>query len=138
MLPAFLAEIAQLTSTEIAEIIARKYGGAMLYFPKKIGASDPLVEAVGMNAARILIKEFGGANHMIPSARAILRYLDARKLAAEGLGRNQIALRLGISARRVADLLKGFAVPPATEFAGPAKNPPRAGNASAQLSKGAA
>jgi len=107
MLPGILAEIARITTPEIAITVARKHGGRRLYIPKLPPDQHPLCALVGRAAAMLIAERLGGDRCEIPAARTTLRWADAHSLRAEGMTHAQISERLGITQLHVAALLAG-------------------------------
>lgn len=112
-LPGFLAEIARITTPEIAVAVARAHGGARLYIPRTVKRDHPLARLVGLQAARLIAAHFPADTYDVPSARTWLRWYDARRLADQGLSRDAIARRLKINRKRVSVLLQGYTPAPA-------------------------
>lgn len=109
MLGEKLARIAELTSVEVAVALATLHGGRRLYLPNVHGLRDstPLVRAVGMEAARVIVGAFGRGELAVPNCRSYLRYVRVRKLRRQGLSVAQISRIVGLNDRRVTFLVKG-------------------------------
>jgi hypothetical protein len=107
-LPGMLAEIARLTTVEIAIVIARVHGGRRLYLPREPKRDHPLSKLIGSKAARLICAHWGGERHDVPSARTFLHWYDARRLRSQNLSHTKISRELGIGINHVARLLQGF------------------------------
>jgi hypothetical protein len=108
LLPGLLAEIAALTDEATAVAIARAVGGERRYFPASPGSAHWLSMLIGVEQARLICRQLGGAEHKIPSARTYLRWWDARRLKDLGYGQRDIARRLGLTQGHVQRLLAGY------------------------------
>jgi hypothetical protein len=106
-LPGILAEIARITTVEVATILARTYGGRRLYVPARVPDQHPLTRLIGRPAALLIAAHLGGERHNVPAARTILRWVDAHRLRAEGKTHPQISAALGITQLHVSRLLAG-------------------------------
>jgi hypothetical protein len=120
-LPGLLAEIARLTSVQVAIAIARWRGGRRLYIPLESGLKHDheLVKVVGRRAALRIIRHFGRGEIAVPNAKAYLNWLDARALRRQGLSVSQICAKLGLAERRVQFLVAGVEPSPSTPDAKP-------------------
>lgn len=107
MLPGILAEIARLTTPDIAIAVARKHGGRRLYIPARVPDQHPLSDLVGRSAAVLIAQHFGGERHDVPAARTILRWYDAHRLRADGKTHAQISELLSLTQMYVSRLLAG-------------------------------
>ena len=103
-----LEEIAHLIGVDQTMVIARVDGGRVISIPQKLTREHHLVQLVGWKAAQLIQQHFGHGNLKLPSARPYLRWLDARRLRRQGKSLSQISSRLGITKRRVEQLLEGF------------------------------
>lgn len=97
--PPLLVQIAELTSPETALKLVLRFGGVGCYFPHRPGRGQPLVEAIGLEAAQALAPAFGGNTIEIP-VLAVQRHLKRAILTADGRT-SEVARRLHCSARYV-------------------------------------
>jgi L-alanine-DL-glutamate epimerase-like enolase superfamily enzyme len=107
MLPGFLADLARITTPEIAITIARKHGGRRLYIPRQPPVDHPLCDLVGRAAALLIADHLGGDRHEVPAARTILRWDDAHRLRASGKTHAEISELLNLTQAYVSRLLAG-------------------------------
>lgn len=61
-----LEQIANITSVEIAEQLAKVYGGIRLYIPKTPTPSNPIVKLIGMDNVLLIVKHIGHGDYNIP------------------------------------------------------------------------
>jgi hypothetical protein len=108
--PPLLAEIAALASPEAALRLVERFGGVACYFPKRPRPGHVLVDAIGLEAAKILAERFGGTSPEIP-VLATRHRLKQAIVEAEG-GTAEIARDLGCSARYVR-MIRNSGRPPA-------------------------
>lgn len=108
-LPGILADIARLTTVDVAIAIARWRGGRRLYIPMESGLKHDhdIVKAIGRRAALRIVRHFGRGEISVPNAKAYLNWLDARALRRQGLSVSQICAKLGLAHRRVHSLVAG-------------------------------
>lgn len=106
-LPGLLADIARITTPEIAIAVARQHGGRRLYIPRTPPIDHPLCDLVGRQAALLIAEHLGGDRYEVPAARTILRWADAHRFRAQGMSHAQISQALGITRDHVAQLLAG-------------------------------
>lgn len=114
-LPGVLAEIAALTTPDIAVAIARAHGGGRLYIPRDVKRGHPLARLIGVPAARLICRRMGNDRYDIPAARTYLRWYDARRLKAHGKTDKAIAKELGVGRSQVVRLLRGYVAPDPAE-----------------------
>ena len=107
VLPGLLAEVARLTTSEAAVAIARRFGNRRMYLPLDPPDRHPLVELLGRDSAVRICARFGGDQVTWPSARAFLRWHDARALRAGGASVARIAAALDINERHARRLVAG-------------------------------
>lgn len=112
-LPGLLADIARATSIDIAVAIARTHGGRRLSLPTeaRLKRDHGLCKLIGVHAARIICRRWGGARYEMPSAKTFLHWYDARRLRAQRASYSEISRALGIGYGRVQELLRGFPLP---------------------------
>ncbi len=107
-LPAVLAEIAEVAGLVPAIQIAKAKGGQRVTFPAKLKDGHWLIEAVGIDAARVICAHFatdvGGIDIDIPfgptSTRA-RRKRQISELIGQGKSANQIARVVQVDRRTV-------------------------------------
>ncbi|WP_323041560.1 hypothetical protein [Gemmobacter sp.] len=95
------------TGQRIALKLMQNFGGRDVKLPKNPDETHPLVEALGMDDARILCQHLGGNQIYVPHGRpARSQRAAVQALEREGRSRPQIAAALGITerhARRVSN-----------------------------------
>ncbi len=106
-LPEALREVAEVTSVDVAIVIARAWGGQRKWLPRCPKPDHPLSRLVGAAAARRIGEALGNDTIEWPSAKAYLNWHDARRLRREGLSHAQIARKLALSVDWVAKLTAG-------------------------------
>lgn len=107
-LPGVLADIARATSPEVAEIVARSWGGRRKFVPEQPSPDHELSRLVGHPAALAIGRAIGGGEVKVPSAKSWLHHIDARRLCDQRLSIPRIARRLGLSDNHVREILKGY------------------------------
>ncbi len=120
LLPPFLQELAELIGVAAAIAVARKWGGRRLYCPQTLSRDHELVKLIGRQRAELLCQRYTREHLDIPSARAYLRWYDARRYKAQGRSNSWIARELRINVTHVRTLLKGFTPDGVEEGAEPA------------------
>jgi hypothetical protein len=106
-LPGVLAEIARLTTVEVAVAVARSpVAGQRIKIPARPRPGNRLAQVVGPQAMARICAELAGWEGLVPSARPFLRWYDARALRRAGATPSYIAQRLGVSLRWVQVLLQ--------------------------------
>lgn len=110
-LPGVLGEVAALTSPETAEIVARAWGGRRKYVPAQPGPDHELSRLIGHRDALVIGRAIGNGEVRWPSAVHWLRLIDARRLCDRGVSHAKIGRALGITEKRVHELLKGYGPP---------------------------
>lgn len=65
-LPDLLARIAAAAGEEAALLVAKEWGGRVLYLPKKFSSEHRLAEVVGERKARAIFEEVGHGPFMVP------------------------------------------------------------------------
>lgn len=97
--PRGLADIAKLIGPKLAVELGEAVGGVETYIPKHPTGDHSLARVVGLDALKVLAKEYGGQTVVIP--RGAHRNLKkAAILQAKG-SRKKVALALGCTARYV-------------------------------------
>jgi Mor family transcriptional regulator len=105
-----LAQVAELTSAEVAVKMARHWGGQNLYIPRaaRLSRDHILVAVCGPGYARRICDALGGERYQVPAEIHLLRALDARALADAGTSYGEIARKIGVTRRHVGELLRGY------------------------------
>ena len=111
-LPGVLGQIAAATSPEVAEILARCWGGRRKFIPLDPSPGHELSRLLGDTLARRVARAVGGGEVNIPSAKSWLHHLDARRLADLGLPIPRIARRLGLTDNHARVILRGYGARP--------------------------
>ena len=112
LLPELLREIAELTDVPTALAVAAARGGTTTAINARLSAEDWLVQAVGMDKAKIISHHFTSgkarAKVFIPLGPAGSYQAERRQRAelmakaeAEGLSANQAARRVGVTDRSI-------------------------------------
>lgn len=107
-LPGVLGEIAAATSPDVAEILARCWGGRRKFIPVEPSPDHELSRLLGLRAARAVARAVGGGEVRIPTAKCWLNHIDARRLADLGLTIPRIARRLGLTDNHARLILRGY------------------------------
>ena len=106
-LPGVLAEIARLTTVEVAVAVARSsVAGQRIKIPARPRPGNRLAQVVGPQAMARICAELAGWEGLVPSAKPFLKWHDARTLRRAGHTPGAIAARLGVSLRWVQVLLQ--------------------------------
>lgn len=91
-------------------VLAAVYAGRSLYVPKTIDAEHQLSLLIGLDAAQVLVSQFGGGEAIkIPAAFVYDRYVNIMRttqMAGHGLTAIEIAAELKVSVRTVHEYLK--------------------------------
>lgn len=66
MLNETLEQISLVTSVEIAEQLAKAYGGIRIYIPKVPMPENPIVQLIGMDNVLKIVKNLGHGDYAIP------------------------------------------------------------------------
>lgn len=103
-LTGILQQIADVTSVEVASILAKEVGGTELFVPRYPKPACKLSKIVGQQAAETIAKEVGWGDILIPAGE--FRGQGARKkavkqLCEEGLSTQEIARRTDCHERTV-------------------------------------
>ena len=120
-LPPRLAEIAAIVGETAALRLARAFGGERVEFPPAPRPTHRVCRVIGPAAARRLGDLFMGDRVDVPLAVDVLRWHDARRLRAKGLGIGQICRRLYASRSFVREAVRDIRPParPAAAARGP-------------------
>jgi hypothetical protein len=84
------------------------YGGIFLHIPVKVEVSSKLVELLGIELARVLVKKYPGLGFYIPKADGLKRYLRNINILQEyGSGKKiaEIALKHNLSDRSISKII---------------------------------
>ena len=101
-LPASLVDVADALGLRVALGLMQHFGGQDLSIPKSPRDDHPIVLALGREDAHALGRYLAGAVIYVPNGKANQSARrDVLALQAEGLAREEIARRLGISKRHV-------------------------------------
>lgn len=93
VLPGELALIAEEASIDVAFTLADKFGGTHIDFPKNLTKTHKVTRAIGVEAAKVIWKYWGGGRVRVPLAKQFrIRYLWMR-----GERTVDIAARVGVS-----------------------------------------
>lgn len=98
-----LGELVRLGFRRAALTLLRERGGISVYVPADPQTGQPLVDLIGMDAARALAGLYGGDHVEIASrnAMATAKQRILRDVAAGASGTNALALKHGVSSRHV-------------------------------------
>jgi hypothetical protein len=103
MLPAIMAEIAEVAGVDAAWALARAHGGTTIYIPREPFEGHWLVELVGEEAAAKICKHFRvantGARVLIPIARQGEQRMRLVKALEAGMSAPQAASVAGMHER---------------------------------------
>lgn len=87
VLPAALAQIAEIAGREAALRLAFEYGGSRVYVPRKAGNSE-IAKIIGPEAAAALSGHFGGESIAIPiGKKALAFWLDEQDWSREKIAK---------------------------------------------------
>lgn len=103
-----LARFVELIGIDATMRIVERFGGAPLYIAAEPRSDGPLAVLIGWPAARDLGSEFAGEHPTIPKAYGALQALRNRRLRddrREGRSLRQLALRYGLTQRRICQIL---------------------------------
>jgi DNA-binding CsgD family transcriptional regulator len=102
-----LDELAAVIGMPGAKALCSMWGGRRLYIPAVPAPDSALVALLGELQAARLAARFAGERIALPAAPGLTpaRRIEARRLRAEGFSINEIAVGLGVSRRRVFQLL---------------------------------
>lgn len=106
LLPPVLREFEALIGMDATLDLARHFGGGELYIPKRVRASNKIVQAIGSDKALILAAAFGGERFKdFANAKYALKRFE-RELTLARLKRGEQSLQsaarhLGIQTRRL-------------------------------------
>ncbi|MFN3883252.1 MAG: hypothetical protein ACK4Q4_00660 [Rhodocyclaceae bacterium] len=91
ILPAALAQIAEIAGREAALRLAFRYGGSRVYIPRQFEGSE-IVQIVGAEAAKALAGHFGGESIAVPIGKKALAFW----LDEQGWSKEKIAVELRV------------------------------------------
>lgn len=100
-LPIVLEEIKAVAGEAAALKLAAEAGGTRRYVPKRPSAGGCLAQLVGLDAAIVIARLYGGEQIEIPMAAQWSRLREAAALVAEGLSEAKIARRMRMTERNV-------------------------------------
>jgi Mor transcription activator family protein len=109
LMPKSLREIADRIGLDATLALVGRFGGTSVYVPRKLDASHPLCEALGLEAARRLVEEYGRIDLNVPKAQAYWlrrRHAAIRRKHSEGARINELALTYGYTARYVRNIVR--------------------------------
>jgi AraC-like DNA-binding protein len=103
---AIFDQVAAVIGSDLALQLCARFGGTALYVPHKATAEHPIADAVGLDAAKLLSKEFTGETLTLPNItrqrEMVLKHRRVRELAAQGnMTAKQIAIATGYTERHV-------------------------------------
>lgn len=99
-----VADIRDEFGDDAAAAMVEAFGGSKLYVPQHLGRDHRLVEALGLQVARWLHREFRGAYLEVPSCKSADRAArdeTMRSEAAAGASLAELARRYRLSRRHV-------------------------------------
>lgn len=112
-LPETYTDLEEVVGLEPASALIRQFGGQKLYIPVTPKPEHRLFE-LGEEAARAIAHHYAGETLEVPSLKAPIRREIIWKLSRQGYSRNEIAARVGVTERRVRQVLAEG--PPANEM----------------------
>jgi hypothetical protein len=113
-LPGVLKTVAEITSVDVAVALARWKGGRVLYIPMEanLGPDHEMIKKLGRRAALRIARHFGRGDVLIPQAKNILTWMDARRMRREGKSTAEIAKALNRHQRHIMLLVRGVEADP--------------------------
>ncbi len=98
----------ELAGIAAALVIAEKWGGTRLYFPKDLGPEHPISQAIGHEKAVILCREYFGERPEIPRATGWLTAARDRVLLEQRktMSQPQLARAHGMTERGIREALR--------------------------------
>ena len=100
-IPPSLVDVAEIFGMPVALKLMAHFGGQQRRFPKVPKPGHKIIAALGEEQARAFCQFLGSTEIYIPHARGQSVKRQIAELEADGLTRNEIAERLGISGRHV-------------------------------------
>lgn len=112
-------DLEALIGPECAAWLVSQFGGQSIYVPRRQGAGQAIMDAVGPVAFEVLQAEFGGMNVNLPGKPKQVLKDRIAPMIEQGLSHNEIAQQLGCSWRYVAMVKAdmGLVKPQATQKA---------------------
>lgn len=107
-LPPSLRELVDVIGLTAAQKLVSEFGGLRLTVPVKMPEDHPLAQLLGWDAARTLSHHYAHERLDVPKALSAIqavRNLQMRKDHAAGVSARQLALREGLTERRVWEIL---------------------------------
>lgn len=80
------------------------FGGMVVTIPRQPGEHSPIASVIGLDAARKISHVYGGMNFSMPIGAGLERKVLA--LYQQGISKNRIAQRLGITRPRIDRILE--------------------------------
>lgn len=107
LLEPLLQDFVRLVGLANTMAIVERWGGLPLYIAGQPDAEGDLAQLIGMEAAQILAREYGGERPRIPKAGKALRALRDVRIRADHATKSIRALVLehGLSERRICEIL---------------------------------
>lgn len=103
---ATLGSLTAMLGTETLAKLSARFGGRRVYVPARLTAAHELALAVGLDAALLLSAHFAGHTLSVPMPQsATVRRKQVVELEAKGLTRAAIAEKVGLTERRVYQIL---------------------------------
>lgn len=103
-LPSVLADVAREAGRGVALRLAADFGGTEIYVPRRCGADHALAKSLGLDAARVVCRLYGGGAVEIPLGPAATASRQARRireLIASVKSAGKIARMVGCTTRTV-------------------------------------
>lgn len=105
-------ELVQAIGREKTIAIEQAFGGQRKYFAAKVRPDDRMVQVIGLDAARIVAREFAGLRSYIPITLAkIERNRAIRQAVLSGFSKAEVAGRFGLSERTIRMICEGLTQP---------------------------
>jgi len=114
-----MAEIAELFGQDVADKLMLNFPGVTLYVPETLKDGHRILDALGREDGEAFCAHYSSSRLAIPTgkqraaaANAKEMTARARELEASGMSKPDIAMHLGVSERRVYQLLAGTKADP--------------------------
>lgn len=108
LLPASMAELADIIGLPAVLALMKAFGGTELWVPQKLSHAHALVGAIGPEAAQTLCEYMAGERCKVPRGAEIIREIRNRAIRRErreGAKLDELALRYEITDRQVLNIL---------------------------------
>lgn len=107
LLEPLLQDFVRLVGLASTMAIVEKWGGLPLYVASQPTSDSDLARLIGLDAAQLLGREYGGDRPHIPKAGKALRALRDARIRAEHADKSirQLVLDYGLSERRICEIL---------------------------------